>query len=71
MSLQPWRWSWRSMPLPRGSSRGARARLAALRGKQVAMLPGAAYGGHNELRDHWLDAAMPLIVEGYRSHGEG
>ena len=60
MSLQPWRWSWRWMPRPRGSSRGARARLAALRGKRVAGLEPAAYGGHKDVNEAWVAGTLAV-----------
>jgi hypothetical protein len=60
--VQGWRWDWarevRELVFALDTAAGQQqwrqlARQAALRGKQVAVLPAAAYGGHKDVNEAW------------------
>jgi DNA primase len=69
--VQGWRWEWarevREIVFaldadPAGQQQWRElARQAALRGKQVAVLPAAAYGGHKDVNEAWV--ARTLAVD--------
>ena len=61
--MQGWRWDWARnvwelvFALDADAVRQqwrALARQAALRGKRVAVLPAAAYGGHKDVNETWM-----------------
>jgi len=70
--VQGWRWDWvrevRELVFALDADAAGQqqwrqlARQAALRGKQVAGLPAAAYGGHKDVSEAWV--AGVLMVDG-------
>jgi hypothetical protein len=68
--VQGWRWDWvrevRELVFALDADAAgqqqwrALARQAALRGKQVAVLPAAAYGGHKDVNDAWVAGVLAV-----------
>ena len=68
--VQGWRWAWarevRALVFAldadaAGQQQGrALARQAALRGKQVAVLPAAVYGGHKDVNEAWMAGVLTI-----------
>jgi len=76
--VQGWRWDWarevRELVIALDADSAGQqqwrqlARQAALRGKQVAVLPATAYGGHKDVNEAWVAGtlavdAWPTAVE--------
>ena len=76
--VQGWRWDWarevRALVFaldadPTGQQQWRQlARQAALRGKRVAVLPAAAYGGHKDVNEAWV--AGTLAVDAWSTPAE-
>jgi hypothetical protein len=68
--VQGWRWDWVREVRELGFALDADAagqqqwrqlaRQAALRGKQVAVLPAAAYGGHKDVNEAWVAGTLAV-----------
>jgi DNA primase len=68
--VQGWRWDWVREVRELGFALDADAagqqqwrqlaRQAALRGKQVAVLPAAAYGGHKDINEAWVAGTLAV-----------
>jgi hypothetical protein len=72
--VQGWRWDWVREVRELGFALDADAagqqqwrqlaRQAALRGKQVAVLPAAAYGGHKDVNEAWVAGTLAVHTWG-------
>src|SRR5919108_4200718 len=68
--VQGWRWDWarevRELVIALDADSAGQqqwrqlARQAALRGKQVAVLPAAAYGGHKDVNEAWVAGTLAV-----------
>jgi hypothetical protein len=68
--VQGWRWDWarvvRELVFALDADTAGQqqwrqlARQAALRGKQVAVLPAAAYGGHKDVNEAWVAGTLAV-----------
>ena len=76
--VQGWRWDWAwevcalvfalDADVPGQQQWRQLARQAALRGKRVAVLPAAAYGGHKDVNEAWV--AGTLAVDAWSTPAE-
>jgi len=76
--VQGWRWDWvrevRTLVFALDADAAGQqqwrqlARQAALRGKRVAVLPAAAYGGHKDVNEAWV--AGTLAVDAWSTPAE-
>jgi hypothetical protein len=68
--VQGWRWDWarevRELVIALDADSAGQqqwhqlARQAALRGKRVAVLPAAAYGGHKDINEAWVAGTLAV-----------
>lgn len=68
--VQDWRWDWgrqvRELVFALDADAAGQqqwrqlARQAALRGKRVAVLPPAAYGGHKDVNEAWVAGVLAV-----------
>ena len=68
--VKSWRWDWlrevRELVFALDADTAGQqqwrtlVRQAALRGKQVAVLPSEAYGGHNDVKEAWVAGALAV-----------
>src|SRR5712691_6054169 len=76
--VQGWRWDWvrevRELVFALDADAAGQqqwrqlARQAALRGKRVAVLPAAAYGGCKDVSEAWEERVAIMTADGHPSH---